>query len=133
MSTRYKKLEQIATEPCPYTDEELGLLDKMIRDANIKSEDKRLANGGSILLAEPSTEFDCSNIRDNAVGLKQNVTVFQVIPKPRPVMPFMQYLLKQNPRAFIFLTCVELKDMPLYITRGFYYNALAEWRLKINK
>jgi hypothetical protein len=133
MSTRYKKLEQIAAEPCPYTDEELELLGKMIRDANIKSEEKRLANGGSILIAESSTEFDCSNIRDNAMELKQNVTVYRVIPEPRPVMPFMQYLLKQNLKAFIFLTCVGLKDMPLYITRGFYYNALAEWRLKINK
>jgi len=133
MSTRHKKLEQIAAEPCPYTDEELGLLDDMVFDANIKSEEKRLANGGSILIPEASTKFDCSNIRDNTLGLKQNVTVFQVLPKARPVLPFMQYLLKQNPKAFIFLTCVELKDMPLYITRGFYYNALAEWRLRINK
>lgn len=45
---------------------------------------------------------------------------------------FLQYLLVYHHRVFLFLTCVPLEKVPLYIaSKGLEH--FAEWRLKIGK
>jgi hypothetical protein len=123
----------------PYTQEELKSLQKILLDANVQSEINRAQNGDPNL----SIGSDWTDVRDAIEEYLRDGSIYTdwgesynwqgIETNDSKELNLMQYLLVYYPKVFILLVCVDKKNVPLYLTRGIYYRAYAEWRLLINK
>ncbi len=121
MNTRLKKYISLSRS-YPYTEEELKLLYSLINGKLNNDHPSELYNNFLEIMFSLEDEIKgegiLTDLSDDDVGLY--------------FLNFLQYLLIYFKRVFLFLICVPVKKVPMYIGDE-QLDIFVQWRLQINK
>jgi len=119
---RSEKLIELS-KSVPYSKEELKLLSNMVYDVSIND---------SILNDDFYEIYNCINDNISGKGYAIDRDSDSEEYSPDKPLNILQFLLVYFKKISLFLTCVSLENVPLYINDS-QLKAFVQWRLLINK